>query len=158
MKEDFDLFNLIKNITLNKGINPLEYTQTLTQANQKRKGFCSIISSKGVPIDLVFQEFQATYPWMFESIDDFVSAIEDRLARNKILINENQVEDIPEWIVLFEILNLWQFKTSKLKKIYGHNLQKVEDKGWINRNNGYIELTQKGINYILGIKEHENQI
>src|SRR5512138_2110095 len=80
---DFDLLREIKAIVRDRGLDPLEYRQTLREASLKRWGNSSILRKGGIGIDEVYDEFKASYPWMFDSLDDFVEGLADRFCRTK---------------------------------------------------------------------------
>jgi len=65
---DFDLLREIKAIVMDRGLDPLEYHQTLKEANLKRWGNASILRKEGIGIDEVYDEFKASYPEDFSTM------------------------------------------------------------------------------------------
>ena len=96
ISDSFDLFSVIQTLTRNRGVNPGDYEETLTGITKKRWGGSALIKKDGVGIDKVFQEFSTYFPWMFDTLDDFVEALADRLGRKKSLTEEYSPEAVIE--------------------------------------------------------------
>jgi len=94
-KMSFDLLSFLRQLTRNRGINPLEYHQTLKEAS-RRWGASSILRKDGIGIDLVYQEFECNYPGMFDSLDDFVEGLAERLGRTKTIYDKYDPEQIAD--------------------------------------------------------------
>lgn len=153
----FDLLHEIKAITRKRGINPQEYHQTLREANLKRWGNANVIRRDGIGIDEVYDEFKAEFPWVFESLDDFVEALADRLSKT-----QEEVDVDPEMIRLEEYYSSWdgvqeilfdlQLRSSRrrLEKEYTKKaIESIENEGLALKTNREITLTKKGIYTLL---------
>lgn len=92
-----DLLSLIQAITRNRGLNPGDYSQTLWESKGKRWGASNILRHDGIGIDKVFQELQCYYPGMFESLDDFVEALAERLGRIQTIYDKYSEEEHGEY-------------------------------------------------------------
>ena len=150
----FDLLAFVRELTRNRGINPIDYEQTLKEANGKRWGASSVIRADGVGIDVVFQEFKAHYPGMFDGLDDFVEALADRLGRKKGIedrfnqCNVAQCEGDSDTI-LIEVQS---------KPILGVLEREVmEANGLVSREKGKrkVNLTSKGIKRVIEMSLEE---
>jgi hypothetical protein len=147
IKEGFDLLSFLNEMTKGKGINPSDYAQTLREANGKRWGNSTILRKEGIGIDLIFQEFEMYYPSMFDSLDDFVDALADRLGRKKSLRDEFDEEEIALIEQRSDDLILGSQVKAKLNKLESKVL---EEDGLITREGRKRpQLTQKAIKLIL---------
>lgn len=143
--EGFDLLSFLNQMTKGKGINPSDYEQTLREANGKRWGNSTILRKDGIGIDLIFQEFEMYYPSMFESLDDFVGALADRLGRKKNLRDEYDEMQIAEIEERSDDLILGIQVNGKLDRLSGKIL---EENGLIEKEGRKARLTEKAIKII----------
>lgn len=143
-KMTFDLLAFVRELTRKRGINPVDYEQTLKEANGKRWGASSVIRADGVGIDVVFQEFKAHYPSMFEGLDDFVEALAERLGRKKGI--EDKFDQC-------EVAECEQNKDTILVEVQSKPILNVlerevmEESGLVSREAGKrkVSITPKGI-------------
>ena len=153
---DFDLLREIKAIVRDRGLDPLEYRQTLREASIKRWGNSSILRKGGVGIDEVYDEFKAYYPWMFDSLDDFVEALADRLYRTKTEEVDPETVQLEEYYTTIEgqdvILLLLQDGSSErtLKQEYTRKaVETLEEDGLVNKEKRRFSLSSSGIRRVL---------
>lgn len=151
----FDLLSFLFALTRGKGINPLEYQQTLKESS-RRWGASSILRKDGIGIDLVFQEFSFNYPWMFDSLDDFVEALAERLGRKRDQVEQYGHEAVAELEENEEsiILNL-----QRDRKLDALGKEVMEEKGLIVTEKGKrkVRLTEKAIRKVIELSvEEEN--
>ena len=160
--ETVDLLREVKSIIGKRGLNPMEYHQTLREANRKRWGAANILWRNGIGIDEVYDEFKAEFPWVFESLDDFVEALADRLSRTDEEIDPDKIQS-EEYYSLEgkgDVLIDLQLRSSKrsLEKLYTKKaIESIEDEGLILKTNREITLTKKGIHRLfkMALKEVE---
>ena len=152
----FDLLREIKTIVRDKGLDPLEYRQTLREANVKRWGNSNILRKGGIGIDEVYDEFKASYPWMFNSLDDFVEALADRLSRTKTEEVDPETAQIEEYYTTLEgqdvILLMLQGGSSEraLKREYTRKaVESLEEDGLVKKEKQRFRLSSSGIRRVL---------
>ena len=152
---DFDLLQEVKAIVRDRGLDPLEYRQTLREASIKRWGNSSILRKGGIGIDEVYDEFKAYYPWMFESLDDFVEA-SDRLYRTKTEEVDPETVQLEEYYTTIEgqdvILLMLQGGSSErvLKRDYTKKaVETLEEDGLVKKEKRRFSLSSSGIRRIL---------
>ena len=152
----FDLLHEIKSIVRDRGLDPLEYHQTLREANLKRWGNASILRNGGIGIDEVFDEFKASYPWMFESLDDFVEELADRLCRTKAEEVDPETVQLEEYYTTIEgqdvILLMLQDGSSEraLKQEYTRKvIELLKEDGLVKKEKRRFSLSSSGIRRIL---------
>jgi hypothetical protein len=153
---DFDLLQEIKAIVRDRGLDPLEYRQTLKEASVKRWGKASILRRGGIGIDEVYDEFKAYYPWMFNSQDDFVEALADRLYRTKTEEVDPETVQLEEYYTTIEgqdvILLMLQGGSSEraLKREYTKKaVETLEEDGLVKKEKRRFSLSSLGIHRIL---------
>ena len=153
---DFDLLREIKAIVRDRGLDPLEYRQTLREASIKRWGNSSILRKGGIGIDEVYDEFNAYYPWMFESLDDFVEALADRLYRTKTEKVDPETVRLEEYYTTIEgqdvILLMLQDGSSErtLKREYSRKaVETLEEDGLLKKEKRRFSLSSSGIRRVL---------
>lgn len=153
---NFDLLREIKSIVRDRGLDPLEYRQTLKEASVKRWGKASILRRGGIGIDEVYDEFKAYYPWMFESLDDFVEALADRLYRIKTEEVDPETVQLEEYYTTIEgqdvILLMLQGGSSEraLKHEYTKKaVENLEEDGLVKKESRRFGLSSLGIRRIL---------
>ena len=153
---DFDLLQEIRAIVRDRGLDPLEYRQTLREASIRRWGNSSILRKGGIGIDEVYDEFKAYYPWMFDSLDDFVEALADRLYRTKTEGIDPETVRLEEYYTTIEgqdvILLLLQGGSSEgtLKREYTKKaVETLEEDGLVKKESRRFGLSSLGIRRIL---------
>ena len=153
---DFDLLREIKAIVRDRGLDPLEYRQTLREASLKRWGNSSILRKGGIGIDEVYDEFKAYYPWMFDSLDDFVESLADRLYRTKTEEVDPETVQFEEYYTTIEgqdvILLMLQSGSSErtLKREYTRKaVDTLEEDGLVKKEKRRFSLSSSGIHRIL---------
>jgi len=153
---EFDLLREVKAIVRDRGLDPQEYRQTLREASIKRWGNSSILRKGGIGIDEVYDEFKAYYPWMFDSLDDFVEALVDRLYRTKTDEVDPETVQFEEYYTTIEgqdvILLMLQSGSSErtLKREYTRKaLDTLEEDGLVKKEKRRFSLSSSGIRRIL---------
>jgi predicted choloylglycine hydrolase len=153
---EFDLLREVKAIVRDRGLDPQEYRQTLMEASIKRWGNSSILRKGGIGIDEVYDEFKAYYPWMFDSLDDFVEALVDRLYRTKTDEVDPETVQFEEYYTTIEgqdvILLMLQSGSSErtLKREYTRKaLDTLEEDGLVKKEKRRFSLSSSGIRRIL---------
>ena len=143
-----DLLKTLQALTRGKGIKPLEYHQTLREANLRRWGKANLIKKKGIAIDVVWQEFDLTYPGMFDSLDEFVEAIAERLNRKERLEDRYGEEAVGEVIKERDSV-LVEIQTKKKPELVETKVLEEEDLVYRDKGKRKVKLTEKGIREIL---------
>jgi hypothetical protein len=153
---DFDLLREIKAIVRDRGLDPQEYHQTLREASIKRWGNSSILRKGGIGIDEVYDEFKACYPWMFDSLDDFVEALADRLYRTKTEEVDPETVQLEEYYTTIEgqdvILLMLQGGSSEraLKREYTRKaVDALKEDGLVKKEKMRFSLSSSGIRRVL---------
>ena len=153
---EFDLLREVKAIVRDRGFDPQEYRQTLREASIKRWGNSSILRKGGIGIDEVYDEFKAYYPWMFDSLDDFVEALVDRLYRTKTDEVDPETVQFEEYYTTIEgqdvILLMLQSGSSErtLKREYTRKaVDTLEEDGLVKKEKRRFSLSSSGIHRIL---------
>jgi hypothetical protein len=153
---DFDLLREIKAIVRDRGLDPLEYRQTLREASIRRWGNSSILRKGGIGIDEVYDEFKDYYPWMFDSLDDFVEALADRLHRTRPEEVDPETVQFEEYYTTIEgqdvILLMLQGGSSErtLKQEYTKKaVETLEEDGLVKKEKRRFSLSSSGIRRIL---------
>ena len=153
---DFDLLQEVRAIVRDRGLDPLEYRQTLREASIRRWGNSSILRKGGIGIDEVYDEFKAYYPWMFDSLDDFVEALADRLYRTKTEGIDPETVRLEEYYTTIEgqdvILLMLQDGSSErtLKREYTKKtVETLEEDGLVKKEKRRFSLSSSGIRRVL---------
>ena len=153
---DFDLLQEVRAIVRDRGLDPLEYRQTLREASIRRWGNSSILRKGGIGIDEVYDEFKAYYPWMFDSLDDFVEALADRLYRRKTEEVDPEAVQLEQYYTNIEgqdvILLMLQDGSSErtLKQEYTKKtVETLEEDGMVKKENRRLSLSSSGIHRVL---------
>ena len=153
---DFDLLGEIRTIVRDRGLDLLEYRHTLREASIKRWGNSSILRKGGIGIDEVYDEFKAYYPWMFDSLDDFVEALADRLYRTMTEEVDPETVQFEEYYTTIEgqdvILLMLQGGSSErtLKQEYTRKaVETLEEDGLVKKEKRRFSLSSSGIRRIL---------
>ena len=153
---DFDLLREIKAIVRDRGLDPLEYRQTLREASIKRWGNASVLRKGGIGIDEVYDEFKAYYPWMFDSLDDFVEALADRLYRTKTEEVDPETLQLEEYYTTLEgqdvILLMLQGGSSERALNHDYTrkaVETLEEDGLVKREKQRFSLSSSGIHRVL---------
>lgn len=153
---DFDLLQEVRAIVRDRGLDPLEYRQTLREASIRRWGNSSILRKGGIGIDEVYDEFKAYYPWMFDSLDDFVEALADRLYRTKAEEVDPETVQLEQYYTTIEgqdvILLMLQDGSSErtLKREYTKSaVETLEENGLVNKEKRRFRLSSSGIRRVL---------
>ncbi len=153
---DFDLLREVKAIVRDRGLDPLDYRQTLREASIRRWGNSSILRKGGIGIDEVYDEFKAYYPWMFDSLDDFVEALAHRLYQKKTEEVDPETVQLEEYYTTIEgqdvILLMLQGGSSEraLKRNYTKKaVETLEEDGLVKMEKRRFSLSSSGIHRIL---------
>lgn len=158
-----NLLAILRSIVGKRGLNPGDYRQTLREASLKRWGNASLIRRGGYGIDEVFAEFQASYPWVFDDIEDFVEALADCLSGRSDGYDSEDYHRIAEEIQHEEyysedgkpeiLLKLQSGKAERtLKREYtGKAIETLTNEGLVKKVDGKMALSEKGIRRILEI-------
>jgi len=148
----FDLLAMVRQLCKSRGLDPSDYSETLYSANGKRWGASSILRKKGVGIDVVFQEFQMLYPDMFDSLDDFVDALAERIGRTQTLYDRYDPEEIGSYIQNEDNILLSLQNKPKIDRV-GREI--MEEQGLIEREGRKVRITQKAVKRILEMSLEE---
>ncbi len=153
---DFDLLQEVKAIVRDRGLDPLEYRQTLREASIKRWGNSNILRKGGIGIDEVYDEFKAYYPWMFDSLDDFVDALADRLYWTKAEEVDPETVQLEEYyttiegqdVILLMLQDGWSERA--LKREYTRKaVETLEEDGLVKKEKRRFSLSSSGILRVL---------
>lgn len=159
-----NFLSIIRSLVGKRGLNPGDYRQTLREASLKRWGNASLIRKGGCGIDEVFSEFQASYPWMFGDLEDFVEALADCLSGRSDGYDYEDYHRIADDIQKEEyyggdgkleiLLQLQSGKAERtMKKEYTKTVvEALNEEGLVKKaDDGKMGLSEKGIRRILEI-------